>query len=122
MGSFIVVEDDFSMRYLIQAVLKSAGHKVLAEVETTASAKLHLESGKIPDVILVDMVLPGQPGFDFVGHLREAYKGVKVVVCTGLNEERVLQMLPPGSYDAYIQKPFDTEAFLARVGQLAGGK
>ena len=45
--------------------------------------------------------------------------GSRAAWLAGLNEERVLQLLPQGSYDAYIQKPFDTDAFLALVGRLS---
>ncbi len=121
MGTFIIVDDDFCVRYLIAATLKYAGHEVLAETDNAESALLFLGAGKVPDVIVLDMVLPGTPGYDVVERLRESHGSVKIVMCTGLNEEKVLKLLPRGGYDAYIQKPFKSEEFLARIGALLPG-
>lgn len=118
MGTFIIVDDDFCVRYLINATLKYAGHEILAEVDNTNSALLHLKNGKVPDVILLDMVLPGTPGYGIVDYIRENHQTVKIAMCTGLNEEKVMRMIPAGGYDAYIQKPFKSEEFLAKVGAL----
>jgi len=118
MGSFIVVDDDFCVRHLIQAMLKYAGHEIIAEVDNINSAILFFKAGKVPDVILLDMVLPGSPGYSLIDYLRENHKTVKIAMCTGLNEEKVMKLIPAGGYDAYIQKPFKSDEFLRTVNSL----
>jgi len=118
MGSFIVVDDDFSMRYLMQMTLKYAGHDVIADVDNANSALQYLKNGRIPDVLLLDVVLPGGPGYGIIDYVHENHKAVKIAMCTGLNEEKVMQLIPPGHYDLYIQKPFKSEEFVRKVNAL----
>lgn len=118
MASFIVVEDDLSFRYLLQTMLEKAGHAVLAAVDNTESALDYLRLGKVPDMMLVDIVLPGGRGTKLIGYLREHHKAVRIVVVTGLAEEQVLRLAPPSSFDGLIQKPFMTDEFLKRISSL----
>lgn len=118
MSSFIIVEDDLSFRYLIRAMLEKAGHTVLAAVDNTDSALDYLRLGKVPDMICLDVVLPGGRGTKLIGYLRENHKAVKIAVVTGLAEEQVLRLAPPSSYDGLIQKPFVTDEFLAKVSAI----
>lgn len=118
MGSFIVVDDDFSMRYLMQMTLKYAGHNVIADVDNATSAMNYLKNGRVPDVILLDVVLPGGPGYGIIDYIRANHKAVKIAMCTGLNEEKVMQLIPPAKYDLYIQKPFKSEEFVSKLSAM----
>jgi len=121
MASFIIVEDDLSFRYLIKAMLEKAGHTILAAVDSTDKALDYLRLGRVPDMITLDVVLPGGRGTKLIGYLREHHKAVKIAVVTGLDESQVLHLAPPSSYDGFIQKPFVSEEFLKRISAILAG-
>ena len=111
----LVVEDDGEMRALIARFLRQNGYRVTAvrdgrEMwETLAGASV--------DLVLLDIMLPGQSGLDLCRALR-AKSGVPVIMVTARGEEtdRVLG-LELGA-DDYIPKPFGRAELLARVRAL----
>lgn len=106
MTSFIIVEDDFAVRYLLKEMVGGLGHTLIADVDNIASAITYLRAGKVPDIIFLDVVLPGESGVGLTEYLRVNHKEIKIVLTTGLSEERVLKTVPQGSYDAILLKPF----------------
>ena len=118
MKKFFIIEDDFAVRYLLNDMLKQMGHEVLASVDNIASAIQFLKASKIPDVILLDVVLPGEPGTMIIDYIKANHSATKIVLTTGLGEERVLKLLPDGGYDAILQKPFKFEQMQKAIEKL----
>lgn len=118
MASFIIIEDDLEFRYLLKAMLKGLGHELICAVDNIASALTFLKAGKVPDIILLDVVLPGGSGVNIIEHVRTNHKDTKIVMTTGLSEEYVLKIVPPGGYDAILQKPFTAEQMAEIIGSL----
>lgn len=112
MKSFIIIEDDLSVRYLLKEAVKGLGHELIAAVDNIASAMVYLKAGKIPDIVLLDVVLPGEMGTNLIEYLRANHKDTMIILATGLSEERILRLVAPGGYDAILPKPF-------MVGQLS---
>ncbi|MEX0832461.1 MAG: response regulator [Actinomycetota bacterium] len=113
--SLLVVDDDPIITRLLEVELLSAGYEV-----RTASAgeeALNLVQERRPDLILLDVVMPGMDGFEVASRLRADPRTVSVSIVmlttTGLSAGR-LEGLSAGA-DDYIVKPFDTPEMLARV-------
>jgi CheY-like chemotaxis protein len=119
----LVVEDNRANRMLVSIVLRAAGFEV-AEAIDAWQAIAHLDR-EIPDLILMDLQLPGMDGLDLTRRLRAdpRYGEVVIVAFTAFamkgDEERGLL----AGCDGYITKPIDTRTFAATVaGYLARGR
>ena len=112
-GRILVVDDERSMRELLQIVLRREGHQVrLAEDGRAAVAELEREP---VDVLISDIKMPGMTGVDV---LREAKRldpdVVGIMVTAFATTETAVEALRLGAYD-YLTKPFDVEELKAKV-------
>lgn len=118
MKTFIVVEDDLSIRYMLKESLKALGHETLAAVDNIASAMQLLKTSRVPDIILLDIILPGGPGTGLIEYVKTNHKAVKIILVTGLTELQVLKLAPEGGYDALLQKPFHYKQLAETISLL----
>lgn len=116
--TILVIDDSPTERYILSQMLLSGGY----EVSTAASGEEGIERAKQikPDLILMDVVMPGTNGFQATRALAkdEATKDIPVIICTTKNQEtdRVWGMRQ-GAQD-YITKPVDGPALLAKIAAL----
>ncbi|MGU3666520.1 response regulator [Methylobacterium sp. A49B] len=108
-----VVEDDPDIRTLLADYLEGEGFRVVA-LDGGASLDRLLASGTLPDLIVLDWMLPGEDGLSICRRLRDA-NGPPVVMLTAKDEDidRVLG-LEMGA-DDYVSKPFNPRVLLARI-------
>jgi DNA-binding response OmpR family regulator len=113
--AILIVDDD-------PALLKMAGEVLRSDFEVSCAksgveAVLLIKNGFYPDIILLDVDMPGLNGFDTLRKLREspAAADIPAIFLTGLNTtEAELEGLSAGGVD-YITKPFVREILLARL-------
>jgi len=113
MARILVVEDDPIIRQTVDYALRRAGFDTL----TASDGKegLALAEQELPDLILLDLMLPGVDGYTFAERLRAKDAEVAIVMVTALDQERdKVRGLDAGA-DDYITKPFSMEELLARV-------
>ncbi len=124
--TILVVEDDASLMLGLEENLAVAGYRVLTA--TTGSEGLKLALERKPDLILLDVMLPGMSGYEICRALRAKKQGVPVVMLTARKEEGdKLTGFDVGA-DDYVTKPFSIKellarlkAILARTDRLAAG-
>ena len=115
MSTILIVEDNPTNMKLSTFLLESAEYTVLAA--TSAEVGLTLAREMHPDLILMDIQLPGMDGLEATSMLKrdEATRGIPVIALTALamkgDEERILA----AGCDGYIAKPLDYKDFLARI-------
>jgi two-component system KDP operon response regulator KdpE len=108
----LVVEDDRPMQRLLQRTLELAGYRVT--VAGAGPAGLALVDAINPNVVLLDMILPGMDGIQVCREIR-ARSQVPVVVISALGREQdKIRGLDAGA-DDYITKPFSAGELIARV-------
>jgi DNA-binding response OmpR family regulator len=111
-ASLLVVDDDASVREMMAEYLGGQGYAVRQAVDGT-SMRQALEAD-LPDLVLLDLRLPGEDGFTLARYLRERYDvGIVMVTAAGDTIDRVVG-LELGA-DDYVAKPFDPRELLARV-------
>jgi len=113
MASILVVEDDPIIRQTVEYALKRAGFIVRG----VADGALALDAAEefVPDLVLLDLMLPGMDGYQIAERLREGDKETAIIMVTALDTERdKVRGLDAGA-DDYITKPFSMEELLARV-------
>jgi putative two-component system response regulator len=117
-GSVLVIDDDEQIRRLIVRLLKPMGHTI-TEAGSAEEAHERL-AGTSPDLVLVDMQLPGKSGHDVLSEIRADPRTrlIPVVMITGAaTHERKLKAIEAGVTD-FIAKPFSAEELVARVRAL----
>jgi DNA-binding response OmpR family regulator len=110
--TILVVDDDQRMRRLLRLNLDKDGYRVVTAEDGPAG----LESAELdpPDLILLDVMMPGMDGFTVLQRLRE-FTDVPVVLLTAKGEEQdKVRGLDLGA-DDYLTKPFGPAELLARV-------
>jgi len=105
--NLLVVEDERTVRECCREVARSLGFHVLTAA-SREEAELALE-GTNPDVLLLDLRLPGSNGFDVLRSVKSKSPGTIVIVMTGFaTVQSAVQAMKLGAYD-YITKPFNYE-------------
>jgi two-component system cell cycle response regulator DivK len=122
MARILVVEDNPDNMLLTVMLLQSAGHEVLPAAD--AEAGLALARKERPDLILMDVQLPGMDGLAATALLKadEATRAIPVVALTALAMKGDEERIRAAGCDGYIAKPMRMHEFLAAVAaQLAAG-
>lgn len=109
MKTILIVDDDVCIGDMLQEVLVKEGYRA-ARAYSGTEALLYL-SGNRPDLILLDLMLPGLSGEE----LLPLIEGIPVIVVSARSETAdKVDLLLSGAND-YITKPFDTDELLARI-------
>jgi len=113
MSRALVVDDDPTVGEVVAAYLTRAGFEVRRAAD--GSSALDLAAAIVPDVVVLDLMLPGIGGLEVCRRLRRDHPRLPVVVLTALGEEedRILG-LEVGA-DDYVTKPFSPRELVLRV-------
>ncbi|MCA8832470.1 response regulator [Hymenobacter pini] len=109
----LLIEDEARLAAFVQQGLRQAGH--VADVADNGAVGLELAATTPYDVILLDLMLPGQNGFEVLGNLREFGLTTPVIILSALSDTaHVIRGLDAGAVD-YLRKPFEFDELLARL-------
>ena len=116
--NIIVVEDDLDIRELISFNLANEGHQVFEA--NNGEVGIDKARNKNPDLILLDLMLPGIQGLDVCRIIKsnQETKEIPIIMVTALGqEEDIVKGLETGA-DDYITKPFSIKVLIARVNAV----
>ncbi len=105
----IVVDDEEIVRDTITAILSSLGFEAIA-VPGGAEALALLECGDIPDLMMLDLTMPGLNGADVFKRIRSNGMEFPVLVVSGYTEQKLSSLFPERKPEGFLQKPFSPEA------------
>jgi two-component system cell cycle response regulator DivK len=120
MSKVLIIEDNPTNMTLAIFLLQSAGHTVISA--TDAEAGLTLARDEQPDLILMDIQLPGMDGLQATGLLKrdESTRAIPVIALTALAMKGDEERIRAAGCDGYIAKPMRYQDFLTTVAaQLA---
>lgn len=113
MARILIVEDDPIIGQTVDYALRRAGFET--ELYQDGAAALEATREQLPDLIVLDIMLPGMDGYTFAEHFRRHDRETAIIMVTALDQERdKVRGLDAGA-DDYITKPFSMEELLARV-------
>jgi CheY-like chemotaxis protein len=114
----LIVEDDATQRDLLAEVLRGEGYAV--SVASDGAEGLAAARAAAPDVVLLDLMMPGMDGASFLAELRrdEALASARIVLATGVHTTHVTRLLRP---DATLFKPYGLRDLLSTIARLAAG-
>jgi DNA-binding response OmpR family regulator len=110
----LVVDDEPSLRDLVQSLLSTEGYEV--RVAKDGFAALAQMRGALPDLIVTDLKMPNMSGFEFLSVARRRFPQIPTIAISGEFQPPVepLGVLA----DAFFAKPFRFEELLAKVAEL----
>ena len=120
----LVIEDDEEIAELLDMLLSEKGFKVHVVGDMREATAL-IHAGRAPDVVLLDIVLPGEPGkdgFDLLAEIRreKSWSQVRVIMVTSqVSDDQVMKGLKAHA-DAYIFKPFKWETLYSCIKSVVG--
>jgi DNA-binding NtrC family response regulator len=115
MKTILIVDDEPAARYGLRRALESRYR--IAEAESAESARATIPTEK-PDLILLDVVMPGQDGLSFLKSLREEGNDVPVLIVSALDTAKTaVEALRVGAAD-YLVKGFELDELRQRVANL----
>jgi two-component system, OmpR family, phosphate regulon response regulator PhoB len=117
MTGILAIEDDWTVRTVLEHTLRSAGYDIDL-VPGISDARDLLAEGRY-DLVLLDLNLPDGSGLDLLRDIRKDL-GVPVLVLSGLRQEEVVVRGLELGADDYVTKPFSPPELLARVGRCLG--
>ena len=115
MSAVLVVEDESAIAELIAINLRHAGHDVT--VAATAEQARVAMSGELPDLVLLDWMLPGESGVQLAKRWRSdpRTRELPVIMLTARADEADKIVGLDAGADDYLSKPFSTQELLARI-------
>ncbi|HVO79158.1 MAG TPA: sigma-54 dependent transcriptional regulator [Terriglobales bacterium] len=118
-ASILLVDDEPGMLRYIRTLLEVEEYKV-ETASTGEEAVERVQKGLHPDLVLLDLLMPGIDGLQTLEQLRQIYPGVKVVMLSCVGDTRkVVQAMRLGAHD-YLTKPFQKAELDAVVDQCLG--
>jgi len=112
----MVVDDESAHRLMLKAHLEGAGFEVVTAAD--GQEALDLAQARSPDLVLLDLKMPGLSGLEVLERLKESNFGRPVIIMTAFGSiESAVQALKLGAED-YLTKPLDTDQVLVKVQKV----
>lgn len=106
--SILVADDDASIRTYLTRFLTSCGYDV-ESVESGEAAIARMGSSPSPDLVLLDVLMPGADGIDVLSQLKKLNASIPVIILSGVDQVKtVVEAIRLGASD-YLSKPFEDE-------------
>src|SRR4051812_24232688 len=116
MQTILVIDDDESLRDTIGVMLEQEGFRAVLEADGRSGFDRAIMIK--PDLLLVDLRLPGMNGVDICRQLRAAKVQIPIIVLSAVGDEVDKVLLLEIGADDYVVKPFGTRELLARIRAL----
>lgn len=118
----LVVEDDHVIRELLVVNLKMEGHEPVTAAD--GGAALQAVAERAPDVVLLDMMLPGIDGWEVAARLKgdDATRDIPVIALSARAMQADIERGIELGVDRYVTKPFDPIELMQLVGALLSGQ
>ncbi|MDX6689990.1 MAG: hypothetical protein QOG15_1447 [Solirubrobacteraceae bacterium] len=118
--SILVVEDNDANIRLVDYVLRAHGYD--PRLATNGVDGMQLAFDERPELILLDLRMPGMDGYEVASLVRQAgMKDTKVVALTASAMVGDRERIAEAGFDGYIQKPIDPETFISEIEQFLPG-
>jgi DNA-binding response OmpR family regulator len=111
----LVVDDELDMLMVIKLRLEASGYKVITAADGLEG--LNLARKEIPDLIILDIMLPKMNGYKVSRFLKfdEKFKCIPIIMLTALSRDQDRSTGVETGADAYLTKPFESEQLIATV-------
>jgi DNA-binding response OmpR family regulator len=118
--TILIVDDEPNIVISLEFLLEREGWRV--QIARDGQEALDALARELPDLVLLDVMLPRVSGYDVCQRMREnpAWRGVRVLMLTAKGREVEVSKGMALGADAYVTKPFSTQELLAQIHALLG--
>jgi len=116
----LVVDDAVVMRMMIKDILSKNGFEIAGEAQNGADAIEKYKSLR-PDIVTMDMVMPGMDGVSAVKAIIAEDPAAKIVMCTSMGQDALLKEAMDAGAKTRITKPFRPSEILEVIGKVLDG-
>jgi two-component system cell cycle sensor histidine kinase/response regulator CckA len=114
----LIVDDEPDLLRLLQSVLTEDGYEVVATKDADSAIQAFDNLARCPDLLLVDVVMPGMSGPMLVEHLRGIQPDLKVLFMSGYDERHVVQRHVLDKGFRLISKPFTIKSLRQEINAV----
>ncbi|WP_374076728.1 response regulator [Bdellovibrio bacteriovorus] len=114
---FAVVDDAAFLRELVKNIVTSAGGTCVGEASNGDEAIALIQS-TVPDLVFLDMVMPLRNGIETARAIKELYPDIKIIGCSTIDQEALVQKAYDAGFDAYVTKPFSKDQILDSISKV----
>ncbi|MBU1913301.1 MAG: response regulator [Candidatus Omnitrophica bacterium] len=107
MVKLLIIDDDLATGDFLRSFFTQKGYKVF--VANDGEQGLSIVKEKKPDIILLDIKMPGFSGLEVLQKIKEIDKNAKVIMMTAVSEDLIIEMAMKYGAIGYITKPFSLE-------------
>jgi two-component system, cell cycle sensor histidine kinase and response regulator CckA len=118
--TILIVDDDDALLHSIRRLLERSGYVVM-EAGNVPEARVAIDQ-KRPDLLIMDLVLPGLQGREGANLIMAHCPGLRVLFMSGYTSQESLRMGHIGSGEPFLRKPFSADELLGAVEQLLRDK
>lgn len=113
----LLVEDNEMTRHVLKSMVIKLGHEIVGEAEDGDKAVQYFTRLK-PDVVFLDLILPGKSGIKVLSDLRHVDPEARVVIITAVDQEEIRRLLSDKGIHAILRKPFSFGDFKTLMRNL----
>jgi two-component system nitrogen regulation response regulator NtrX len=111
--SILIIDDEKSIRQSLKGILNDEGYQALLAEDGPAG--LELASRENPDLVLLDVAMPGMDGTEVLANLKKSFPFIPVIIMTGHGSiDLAVRAIKMGSYD-FLEKPLEMDKLLLTV-------
>ncbi|UXR65645.1 response regulator [Bdellovibrio bacteriovorus] len=114
---FAVVDDAAFLRELIKNIVVSEGGICVGEASNGDEAVALVQS-TLPDLVFLDMVMPLRNGIETAKILKELHPSIKIIGCSTIDQEELVQKAFEAGFDSYLVKPFSKDQILQEISKV----
>lgn len=114
---FVVVDDAGFLREIIKNILVDAGGVCVGEASNGDEA-VAIVQATLPDLVILDMVMPQRNGIQTAQAIKELHPEMKIIGCSTIDQETMIQKALAVGFDAYVTKPFSKEDIIKNVTKV----
>ena len=116
MKTILVVDDEEAIRLLYREELSEAGYQV--QVAANGSEALRMAQQSRPDLMTIDIKMPGMDGIGLLRKVREIYRDLPIIICTAYGDFK--RDFGTWASDAYLTKSADLAELKDKIRELLG--
>ncbi|MDD1728697.1 MAG: response regulator [Methanospirillum sp.] len=119
MPRVLIVDDTDFDRNLLRNILVSAGYEI-AGLASGGEEGINLYREVMPDLAMLDLIMPDLNGIDTLRRIREEYPEARVMLCTSVGEEGMVDLARRIGAKGYVVKPYQAVNLLKAVERIVG--
>ena len=116
-GTVLVIDDEEPVRQVASEILGYLGYSVVTAGSGEDGVK-RVREGLRPDVVLLDIIMPGMNGFQTLHKLRQIEPDLPILICTGYSDRIAAESLVAEGADGFVNKPYDIETLAKQLAKL----